>query len=181
MATLRLTGGKAAEAHLKALVRRIGRGKAVNVGFLEGATYPDGTKVAMVAAIQNYGAPAASIPPRPFFTEMIAQRSPGWGDALTDCLAMSDYDMGKALALMGEGIKSQLQESIKTTNAPALSKITIMLRKMRSEDQSLEVTGATVGEAARRVDAGESLAGVSTKPLNDSAHMQNSVDYEVIQ
>lgn len=180
MATVRLTGGAAVEKHLKALANRIGRAKAVNVGFLEGATYPDGTKVAMVAAIQNFGAPAASIPPRPFFTDMIAAQSPGWGDALSDVLVLCEYDMKRALAMMGKGIKAQLQESIKNTNAPALSKITIMLRKMRSEDQSLEVTGAVVGEAARRVADGESTAGVSTKPLNDSAHMQNSVDYEVI-
>lgn len=181
MVTLTLKGGSKAEAHLKALARRIGKAQAVNVGFLENATYPDGTKVAMVAAIQNFGAPAAAIPPRPFFTNMINEKSPGWGDQLSDVLVMSGYDMKAALALMGEGIKGQLQESIKETNAPALSKITLMLRKMRSEDQSLEVTGATVGEAARRVAAGESVAGVSTKPLNDTAHMQNSVDYEVIE
>ena len=80
---------------------------------------------------------------------------------------------------MGSGIASQLQASIKETNAPALSPVTLMLRKMRSEDQTLSVTGKTVGQAAVRVAAGESTAGVSDKPLNDSAHMQNSVDYEV--
>ena len=134
----------------------------------------------MVAAIQNFGAPAASIPPRPFFTNMIEQKSIGWASSLGRLLVATKYDTHAALAMMGEGIKAQLQESIKDTNAPALSKITIMLRKMRSEDQTLEVTGAVVGEAARRVAEGESLAGVSTKPLNDSAHMQNSVEYEVL-
>lgn len=180
MATLTVTGGAATQAHLNALIARIERGKAVNVGFLEGATYPDGTKVAMVAAIQNFGAPAASIPPRPFFTNMVASKSPDWADALGRVLVATQYDTRAALTMMGEGIKAQLQESIKDTNTPALSKITLMLRKMRSEDQMLEVTGAVVGEAALRVAAGESSAGVSTKPLNDSAHMQNSVDYEVI-
>ena len=175
-----MTGGAGVAAHLKKLAERIGRGKALQVGFMEGATYPNGTKVAMVAAIQNFGAPAASIPARPFFTNMIVEKSPGWGDALARILVAQDYDMHKALTLMGEGIKGQLQESIKNTNAPALSQITLMLRKMRSEDQSLEVTGAVVGEAARRVAAGESITGVNTKPLNDSAHMQNSVDYVVL-
>jgi hypothetical protein len=80
---------------------------------------------------------------------------------------------------MGEGIKGQLQQSIADTDAPALSQITLMLRKMRSEDQSLVVTGKTVGEAARRVAEGESTAGVSTKPLDDTGHMKASVDYEV--
>lgn len=180
MASVKITGGKNVQATLKKLASQIERGKALNVGFLENATYPDGTPVAMVAAIQNFGAPGRSIPARPFFTNMVSNKAPGWADTLATVLRATDYDTRAALAMMGEGIKGQLQEAIKNTNAPALSQITLMLRKMRSEDQSLEVTGATVGEAARRVAAGESTAGVSTKPLNDTAHMQNSVDYEVI-
>jgi hypothetical protein len=174
-----MSGGKGLEDVLRKIEAGVSKGKGVHVGFLENATYPDGTKVAMVAAIQNYGAPAASIPARPFFSGMVREKSPGWGDSLTKVLKSTDYDAKQALGLMGEGIKGQLQQSIADTDAPALSQITLMLRKMRSEDQSLVVTGKTVGEAARRVAEGESTAGVSTKPLDDTGHMKASVDYEV--
>ena len=54
-----------------------------------------------------------------------------------------------------------------------------MLRMMKRDNPTLVVGGATVGEAARRVAAGQRATGVSTKPLVDTAHMLNSIDYEV--
>lgn len=179
MSKVGVSGGNGLEDALRKIVKGLEKGKGVHTGFLENATYPDGTKVAMVAAIQNYGAPAAGIPPRPYFTDMVGEKSPGWGESLGNLITEHGYDAGQALALMGQGIKEQLQESIISTDAPALSLVTLMLRKMRSEDQGLVVTGATVGEAARRVAEGESTAGVNAKPLNDSSHLLNSVDYEV--
>lgn len=174
-----LTGGDKLDRVLESLARKLERGGKLKVGFLEGATYPDGTPVAMVAALQNFGAPARGIPPRPFFTNMIAEKSERWASALAVMLKRNDWDVDKTLEQMGAGIKGQLQQAIVDMNAPPLSAITLMLRKMRYEDPDLEVTGATVGEAARRVAAGESTAGGSSKVLIDTAHMINSVDYEV--
>lgn len=174
-----MSGGKGLEDALRKIEAGVSKGKGVHVGFLENATYPDGTKVAMVAAINNYGAPEASIPARPFFSDMVREKSPAWGAALANLLTGGGYDAQAAMGLMGEGIKGQLQQSIIDTDAPALSQITLMLRKMKSEDQGLVVTGKTVGEAARRVAEGESTTGVSTKPLDETGHMKASVDYEV--
>ena len=179
MAVRSLSGGGALEAKLKDLAAKVAKPGTLQVGFLENSTYPDGTSVPMVAAIQEFGAPAAGIPPRPFFRTMIAEKAPAWGGILGGLVKGNDFDAAKALGQMGEGIKGQLQQSIIDTNAPALSPVTLMLRKMRSEDQSLVVTGKTVGEAAERVAKGETPGGVSTKPLDDSGHMLNSVDYEV--
>ena len=172
-----ISGGARLEAHLAQLAKKLNHKQILRVGFLEGATYPDGTHVATVAVIQEFG--AGPIPPRPFFRTMIAEKSDAWGNQLARLLKKTDYDVQKALSFMGEGIKSQLQASIVATNSPELSAITLMLRHMKHEDPDLVVTGATVGEAARRVAAGESSAGVSTKPLVDTGHMLNSVDYEV--
>lgn len=133
----------------------------------------------MVAAFQNFGDPARGIPPRPFFTDMIKEKSDRWALALAELLKRNDWDVDKTLNQMGAGIADQLRQAIVDTNAPPLSAITLMLRKMRADDPDLEVTGATVAEAARRVAAGDSYAGVSTKVLVDSAHMLQSVDYEV--
>jgi hypothetical protein len=53
-----------------------------------------------------------------------------------------------------------------------------MLRKMFG-NRPEEITGKDVGEAARRVAAGESYGGVSTKPLDWTGHMWSSVKSEV--
>lgn len=176
-----ISGGGKLEARLREIAAKLGKAATLRVGFLEGAIYPDGTSVPMVAAIQEFGAPSAGIPPRPFFRTMVAEKSGRWGDVVALNLKANDFDAKRALALVGDGIKGQLQQSIVDTMGPPLSPITLMLRKMRSEDQGLIVSGKTVGEAAARVAAGESTAGVSTKPLVDSGHLRNSADYEVTE
>ncbi|MFL9904271.1 hypothetical protein PQR71_40140 [Paraburkholderia fungorum] len=49
------SGGAALEAKLREIAEKVGKAKTVNVGFLEGATYPDGTPVALIAATNEYG------------------------------------------------------------------------------------------------------------------------------
>jgi hypothetical protein len=174
-----LKGGEGLEKALSEIAKNISKAASVDVGFLEGSTYPDGTNTAMVAAIQEFGAPKVGIPPRPFFRTMIEAKSPEWGDAVGNLLIANNYDGSKTLGQTGAAIKGQLQESIIDTYNPPLSQVTLMLRKMRADDPDLVVTGKTVGEAARRVADGESIEGVSTKPLVDSGHLLNSVDFEV--
>lgn len=173
-------GGEKLRAKLKELGERIGQRTVLKVGFFEEATYPNGTLVAMVAAIQEFGAPRASIPPRPYFRPMIASKSPSWGGALAQILKRTNYDGSKSMRILGNGIENQLQKSIIDVNEPTLSPITLMLRKMKSEGgPNFVVTGRTVGEAARRVAEGESYAGVNTKPLDDTGHMISSVTSKV--
>lgn len=180
MATI--SGGDKLAARLAELAQRVSKPGTLEVGFLEGATYPAGpdgepTSVATIAAYQEFG--TKSIPPRPFFRTMVAEKSPKWGDAIGKLLNANDFDATKTLELVGEGIKGQLRQSIIDMNSPPLSPVTLMLRKLRSANPDLVVTAATVGEAARRVVAGESTAGVSTKPLVDRGDMLNSVDSQV--
>lgn len=179
MAASSFTGGAALQAKLKEIAKRIEGKKTLKVGFLEGATYPDedGTSVAQVAFWLNYG--HGKTPPRPFFTDLIAAKSDSWGDALGRVLEQNDWDVDKALRIMGEGIAGQVRDAIINLNAPSLSPVTLMLRKMMKDNPNLEVTGATVGEAAARVAAGEDYSGVSTKVGVYTGHMLNSVDYEV--
>lgn len=119
-----ITGGDKVEKVLKDIVERLGRPGSVAVGFFEDATYPDGTPVAMVAAIQNYGAPAGGIPPRPFFSNMIADKSPEWPAAIAGLIQAGD-DTGTVLRKTGAAIAGQLQQSIRDTNTPALAQSTI--------------------------------------------------------
>lgn len=107
MATL--SGGGKLEQALADIVKRM-KG-AVNVGFLEGATYPDsGLPVAQVAFWNEFG--TTKIPPRPFFRAMIAKESPGWSVLVGKAAAYYQYDGKMVLKLMGEKIAEQLQQSI---------------------------------------------------------------------
>lgn len=173
-----LTGGDKLQAKLREIAKRIEGKHELRVGFLEGAPYPNaGPPVAMAAWWLNYGTKTA--PPRPFFTNMVKVKSDKWGDALAHILAGNDYDADDALMQMGELISSQLRNALIDLDAPALSPITLMLRKMRIGNMDEPVTGAMVGEAARRVAEGESSSPASTKVGIYTSHMLNSIDYEV--
>lgn len=170
-----ISGGDKFEAALKSIATSLGSAKVLRVGFLEDATYPAGkvkalrtaykarkkakiegavtgalygTSVAMVAAIQNYGAPKAGIPPRPFFSNMIADKSPEWPAAIGKQLVRNNYDADKTLRIVGEAIRGQLQKSIRDTDTPPLKQATIDRKGF-------------------------------SKPLIDTAHMINSVDYDI--
>lgn len=185
MATKALSGGEKLKARLASMNRRLGRGAELKVGFLSGATYPDGTPVAAVAAYQEFGTPNARfpIPPRPFFRTMIREKSPGWPDTLATLLKTTDYDAKRALDILGEEIAGELRESIIDTNEPPLSPVTLMLRRMKVDDPGLTVTLRTVYEAIRRVKKGEAsgVSGTGAKPLVASGHLLASVDKEIIE
>lgn len=148
MADRVIIGGDKLQRALADIARKLGGNKTLRVGFLEGATYPDGTSVPMVAAIQEFGAPSRGIPPRPFFRRMIADKSGEWPKALAANLKATNYDVDLTLQRMGAGIKGQLQQSITDLTDPPLASSTI---------------------ARKGFD----------KPLIDTGHMLNSVDYEI--
>lgn len=175
-----VSGGDRLGTALAAIAARLNSAKEVQVGFLENATYPDGTNVAMVAAIQNYGAPAKGIPPRPFFSNMVKEKSPDWGRKLGRALKAADYDASVALGRMGDGIKGQLQASIRKTMEPALSPVTLLLRE-RFGNNPQAITFGDVMQARIDVASGRvpNVTSTQSKPLIWTGHMLNSVDFEV--
>jgi hypothetical protein len=98
---------------------------AVKVGFLSGSSYSNSVSVALVAAIQNWGAPRAGIPPRPFFSNMVAAKQAEWGPAAGALLVANNYNAARTLAQVGEAISGQLRQSIIDTNTPELAPATI--------------------------------------------------------
>ena len=96
---------------------------SVSVGFLGGATYPDGTSVAQVAFWNEYG--TTRIPPRPFFRTMIANESPGWGVLMQKAAKHYEYNGDTVLQFMGVKIAEQLQQSIAGWQTPSNAPFTI--------------------------------------------------------
>ncbi|HQT79437.1 MAG TPA: hypothetical protein PLD10_20530 [Rhodopila sp.] len=154
MASKVFTGGAALEAHLREIAQKVRRSGTLEVGFPEGSTYPDGTPVAYIAAIQEFGTQNAgpnhnvTIPARPFFRTMIAEKRNEWGPALGQIIVNVRYDTEAALSQLGEGIQGQLQKSIRDWTQPPNAASTV---------------------AEKGFD----------KPLIDTGHMVNSVRYVV--
>jgi len=120
-----LKGGEKVLKAIKHIEERVAKGGHVRVGFLEGATYPNGLPVAAVASYNEFGVPSHNQPPRPFFRTMIAEKSPEWGPELGQVLKATDYNVDRSLGLMGERIQGQLQDSIRDLKTPPLSPVTI--------------------------------------------------------
>lgn len=164
---------------LEEIAKKMGGG-SVSTGFLEGATYPDGTPVAFIAFLNEYGHQGQfPAPPRSFFRGMIAKESPTWPAKMARLAKVTNYDGEKVLGMMGADIKGALQQSITETNSPPLSETTLMLRKMFGNSPE-KITATDVLHAQSLVKAGKSGAGgTQAKPLDWTGHMINSVDYEV--
>ncbi|EPV5843372.1 hypothetical protein ACV7K9_002710 [Escherichia coli] len=126
--------------------------KQLKVGFIDGATYPDGTPVAMVAATNEYGRPENNQPPRPFFRNAIAEHESEWTDAIARGIR-AGYPVDQVLEVVGAQIQSDVQESIAQLMTPPLAASTIAARKSRGNN--------------------------STKPLVDTKVMIGDVNYEV--
>jgi hypothetical protein len=187
MATVsaKLIGGQKLSKVLAQISERAGgrSGAHVKVGYLAGATYPDGTPVAQNAFWQEFGTPGAQfpIPARPTFRTMIKQHMAEWGGQLARVLKGANYDRHTALGRMGELIKGELVDSLLHADVAPLSAVTLMLRKMRDENPGLRVSRATVFEAIRRVRAGEQGAtGTRAKRLVNTGVLERAPDYEVV-
>jgi hypothetical protein len=110
-------GGQKLVAALKAISDKAGKSAVVKVGFQDKATYPQESGkinnpvyVAQVAFWNEYG--TSRIPPRPFFRQMVAKRSPKWGANIARMLPLYGYDVQRVMSLAGEKIQDQVQESI---------------------------------------------------------------------
>ncbi|ENN86069.1 phage protein [Rhizobium freirei PRF 81] len=169
---------------LTEISKRIGefQGKTAQAGFFPEAAYPDGTPVAYVAAIQEYGAPKVKIPPRHPMRSAVEQYRSGWRDDLArgvKAVIEGTITSDDVLEQVGGVMAADIQTSIAEVTDPPLSPITVMLRGMRRNDPSLIVSGKTVGEAAQRVADGETNYGASDKPLIDSGLLLASVTHKV--
>ena len=163
------TGGEKLQAHLAQMAEKVSNASSVKVGFLEGSTYPDGTSVPMVAAINEFGAPSKGIPPRPFFRNMIAAKSGGWGAGTEMALKATNYDAGKALLIVGDGIQSQLVASIDSMTSPPNSPVTNLLK------QRFPMGGQTFADVLKaRHDVANGESAPAGKPLVQSGTMRNS-------
>ena len=178
--TSKISGGDKLGAALRDISSKVSKAATLQVGFLEGSTEADGTSIPMIAAIHEYGAPRAGIPPRPYFRTMIEAHSKEWPGTISTILNQTKFDSEKALKQTGEVISAELRQSIIDLNSPPLSPITVMLRGMRTQKRYRDLGfWKRYAIARQRVEDGLTNYGASMKPLVDTGTMLRSVDYTV--
>ena len=135
------------------------------VGFFSSAKYEDGTQVAYVASIQEFGNIQKNIPPRPFMRPAKDNNITQWKNiftkATTNAIKNNNSIKGAfdIIALTAEG---DIKKAIKSVTKPALKTATVEAR-LRGKKQGKKVS-LTVA-----------------KPLIDSGYMLASVTHEVTQ
>jgi hypothetical protein len=172
------TGGAAMEKRLRELAEALGQQKLLRVGFLETAKYPSGESVAQVAFWNEYGAKSA--PPRPFFRNAIAKNKEAWVRRFGKLVPINNYDVDKSMRQIASEMIDDVQTSISDITAPALSQLTLMIRKVMIGRTDQKAQWADVADALARLKRGEDTGGVSTKPLVYSKVMRNSVAFDIV-
>lgn len=123
----------------------------VKVGFPKGwNAYPNGTPVALVASVHEFGSPSRNIPSRPFFrsTLFINKNYKDLRFKTFAQIARGKVTPSVGLGRLGDVVKNDIVESIINIQSPALKEETIKKKG-------------------------------STNPLVDTGHLKQSVTYKV--
>lgn len=155
MAVVRRTGGDS--QRLEQIITGISDFRS-KVGFFESAKYEDGTPVAYVAAIQEFGSPQNQIPPRSFMRKTISEKTTEWKSLLKS---------GAKAILAGNETSESVIEKIGLLAAGDI-------RKTISEITEPALKESTI-KARMRKRANKKTVGNLTKPLVDSGLMLASV------
>lgn len=151
--------GRQLEIALKNLQGKIGK-----VGWFEKSKYEDGTPVAYVAAIQEYGSPINNIPPRPTMRPTITAKQNEWRKiaetgakrVLAGTATAGDVMEGIGLAAAGD-----VRKAISVLTEPPLSERTIENRRRKRADKK------TIGSLTKPlIDTGIML-GTLTNTVED--------------
>lgn len=137
------------------------RDQQLKVGYFD-TRYPDGTPVAAVAAVQEFGSPAKNIPPRPTLRTTAAAKKAEWGALArqgAEAILAGRVTGSQVMEQLGLKASGDVAKAISSLTTPALKETTIASRRRKMADK-----GKT---------------GSLTKPLVDTALMVSSVTYQV--
>ena len=139
--------------------------KQVKVGFFETSHYTDGTPVAYVAAIQEFG--HGPIPPRPFMRPAEAENKSKWAAGIAQGVKRALAGGGSvvdALDQVGRVAAGDVRKAIQAVTTPALKEATVNARKARLSKRSRKKANPVT----------------IRKPLVDTGELIRSVDSAVV-
>lgn len=175
--------GPALEALKKAIV---GLNKAESrVGWFPSAKYEDGTPVAGVMMVQEFGSAKKSIPPRPTMRPTAATKADAWaklGAGASKAVLAGAMPPNGAVTALAMQAEADVRRAIIKLTAPPLSILTLLARKHRKESGRKVSGGKELGAIDRegRKSGPPDVSGVSTKPLNDTGLALATLTHEVI-
>lgn len=144
----KLTGGDKLLARLAEMAVKVRNPGTLEVGFLENASYSDGTPVAAVAAFNEYGVSSRGQPPRPFMRPTVAAGETHWGRDLAALLKEGNMDAATALEQMGAQIAGEIRKAIKDLKSPPLAPSTVAAKGF---DKPLVDSGHMLNSVDHRV------------------------------
>lgn len=125
---------KSGSEHIRETVKEF-RQINTKVGWLESAVYPDGTPVALVAAVQEDGSAANGIPPRGPFRKTVSEQQQNWIETTGNGVKASFSGSASPMQVMeGLGLlaAADVQKTISTLPHD-LSEATLYRRKHRKD------------------------------------------------
>jgi len=182
-------GGDKLQQYLDRLLARVSSAQAVRIGFLEGATYPDGTPVPMVAAVQEFGG-SMNIPER---TQDLHFKMSKSGEVGNRFVKADKSGFVQTVTIPAHTVTVPARPFFRTmldTKAPDWGKK--IGKVLKASDYDAGTTLGRMGELIKGELQGSirdltspPLAASTVrekgfdKPLIDTGVMLNSVDYEV--
>lgn len=126
------------------------KGASVVVGFPKGwNNYPDGTSVAMVATVHEFGSSARSIPPRPYFRPTLINNNFYKSLRIKSFKKVIDGINGNIIFnQIGSIVADDIKDGIVAVSSPALNSKTI---KRKGSSNPLVDTGHLVGSVTYKV------------------------------
>jgi len=142
----KVVGGKKLAIALGAIEKKITSGGVLRMGFLEGARYPERTNARFLKAVGSKATPkvvpsipiaqaafwneygTTRAPARPAFRTTIAHKSKEWGSKLGKAVIAMNYDGRKALALLGQDMRDDLENAITQWSSPANAPLTVKIK-----------------------------------------------------
>lgn len=121
-------------------------------GWFETARYPDGTAVAYIATVHEFGTPNARPPARPFMRPAVQNYGQEWMDTLAQG-AKASLNGGptpeQVLELVTLQAAGNVAEKIQAVTAPPLSPVTI---RRKGFDKPLVDTGQMIQSVTGKVE-----------------------------
>lgn len=106
-------------------------GKQGRAGWFETAKYPDGTPVAYVASIMEFGYAAKNIPPRLGLRELVKKQTPRWREIAKNgihAVIKGNASIGQVMEGLGMSAAGDIRKRITSVNSPPLKPSTVIAR-----------------------------------------------------
>lgn len=147
------------------------KGKVARVGIIEHQHYDDGTPVAFVANIHEYGSPSNKIPARPFFRPTIAEKRDNWSKKVQRLLKQGKSPE-EALELVGMQAAGDVFETLSELMSPPLAVSTKIARNRRAHKPRKGKNGRLITPKPKAI---------SIKPLIDTKRLSTSISSDVVE